>query len=75
MSAYEMEVSEKESEILEKAGDSLFLSYKNNDLEEFNTVLGLIPNKFRRLAVEYMVWQCEQEDIEPDSSFFQRTIH
>ncbi len=70
-----MELSEEDIEMMEKAGDSLFLSYKNNDLKEFNIVLRLTPNKFRRLTVEYMVWLCEQEGIEPDSSFFQRTVH
>ena len=70
-----MELSEKDIEMMEKAGDSLFQSYKNNDLKEFNTVLGLTPNKFRRLTVEYMVYLCKQEGIEPDSIFFQRTIH
>ena len=71
------ELSEKDMEMMEKAGDILFQSYKDDDLKEFNHILGMIPSSKKRLTLEYVVFLMDEEGIIYNPTFFdgKRTIH
>ncbi len=55
--------TEKDIEMMEKAGSMLLTAFEDNDEEEIKTILSLTPNRFRKTLVEYADWLLKNRSI------------
>ncbi len=55
--------TEKDIEMMGKAGNMLLEAYENDDEEEIKTILSLTPNRFRVTLVQYADWLLKQKTI------------